>query len=114
VFGKEDRMSEFESIWNFFQRKLKPGTEIQNWTAYRGYLGDSMTIIGVQENSIEVETPKAENIQHVPKEDLKNVWGVWSDYKIQKVKRYELRNMTRFSKYIISIFRWYEEENKNG
>jgi len=105
-------MSEFESIWNLVQRKLKPGTEIPNWTAYRGYLGDKMTVIGVQENSIEVETPKARNVLHVTKGDFEKVWAVWSDYKIQKVKRYELRNMTRFSKYVISILKWYEEEVK--
>ena len=105
-------MSEFESIWNLLQRKLKSGTEISNWTAYRGFLGDTMKIIDIKENSIEVETPKAENIQHVPKEDFEKVWDVWRDYKIQKIKRYELRDMTRFSKYIISILKWYEEEVK--
>jgi len=112
VFDEEVGMSEFDNIWDVLQRRLKPGTEIQNWTAYRGYLDDSMTINDIQENSIEVETPKAKNIQHVPKEDFKNVWSVWSDYKIQKVKRYELRDMTRFSKYVISILKWYEEEVK--
>jgi hypothetical protein len=105
-------MSEFENLWNFLQRKLKPGIEIPNWTAYGGYLGDSMTITDIHHNSIEVKAPKARNVQHVPKKDFENVWRIWSDYKIQKVKRYELRDMTRFSKYVISILKWYEEEVK--
>ena len=106
-------MSEFEYIWNFLQTNMKPGTELQNWTANSGYLGDSMTIINIRQNSIEVKTPKANNLQHVPKEDFEKVWSVWNDYKTQNVKRYELRDMTRFSKYIISIFRWYEEKVRN-
>ncbi len=103
-------MVEFKNIWNYLQRKLKPGTKIPNWSAYRGYLGDSMTITKVGETSIEIDAPKAKNLQHVSKEDFVKVWSVWKDYKTQKVKRYELRNMTRFSKYVISILKWYEEE----
>lgn len=77
-------------------------------TAFRGYLGDSMAVVGVRENYIEVDAPNATAIQVVPKDDFEKVWEVWADYKRQKVKRYELRDMTRFSKYIISILHWYE------
>ena len=110
--SEEVGMSKFEYTWSFLQKILKPGTEILNWTAYGGYLGDCMTITNISQNTIEVKTPKAKNLQHVPKEDFEKIWVVWLDYKIQKVKRYELRDMTRFSKYVISILKWYEEEVK--
>ena len=101
-------MSEFRAVWQGMQTVLKPGTEIKNWTAFHSYLGDTMTVVDVREKSISVDTPKAKDIQVVPKEDFERVWEVWSDYKAQKVKRYELRDMTFYSKYIISILHWYE------
>lgn len=104
-------MASFETVWKYIQVNLKPGSEIKNWTAFKGFLGDSMTIGGIRGNYIEVEAPKAENILNVSKKDFESVWEVWSDYKSQKVKRMELTPITRFSKYIISIFHWYEQED---
>ena len=105
-------MDKFENIWNFLQRRMKSGTVVSNWTAYNGYLGDNMTVVNISNNAIEVKAPKAKNIQNVPKKDFQKVWAIWSDYKNGKIKRHELRDITRFSKCIISIFRWYEEEVK--
>jgi hypothetical protein len=96
-------MTSFETVWGYFQVNLKPGTDVKNWTAFKGYLGDSMTFGGIRGNFIGVEAPKAENILSVPREDFEKVWDVWSEYKVQKVRRYELLDMTRYSKYIISI-----------
>lgn len=104
-------MNSFESVWAFFQAHLIPGTKVKNWTAFRGYLGDTMTIVRVNQQAIKVDAPKAKTIQIVPIEDFEYVWDVWSDYKVKKVKRYELRDMTRFSKYIISILHWYESDS---
>jgi hypothetical protein len=101
-------MNSFDTVWSYLQRNLKVGTVIKNWTAFQGYLGDTMKVVGVRQNHIEVKAPKANHLQDVPKEDFEKVWEVWAKYKIQKVRRYELRDMTRFSKYIISILHWYE------
>lgn len=54
-------MTSFETVWGYFQVNLRPGTEVKNWTAFKGYLGDSMTIVSIRSNYIEVEVPKAEN-----------------------------------------------------
>lgn len=70
-----------------------------------------MTIVKIRENYIEVEPPRAMNVQVVSKKDFESVWEVWTDYKTQKVKREELKPMTRYSKYIISIYNWYETHN---
>jgi len=105
-----EKKMDFESVWSTLQEKLKADTKIKNWTAYRGYLGDSMKIISVRTDCIELDAPGAINTQRIPKVDFMRVWDVWADYKSQKVKRYELRDMTRYSKYIISILHWYEDD----
>lgn len=110
TISKEGILCTFENVWSFLQRKLKSGAVVQNWTADKGYLGDDMTVINVSRNSVTVKAPKAQNLQNVPKEDFGKVWKVWAGYKNQNIRRYELRDMTRFSKYIISILHWYEEE----
>jgi hypothetical protein len=102
-------MNTFEMIWPDLVRQLKLGMSIDNWTAYRGYLGNTMKIAGVNDRYIEVEAPNAKTIQHVPKEDFRKVWKVWADYKAENFPRSEMREFTFFSKYIISILHWYEE-----
>lgn len=102
-------MSGFEPVWASLIANLKPGTTIKNWTILKGDLGDQMTIVSIRQNYVEVDTPRATNNQVVPKSDFERVWEVWPDYKAQKLRRYEIRDMTRFSKYIISIFHWLEE-----
>lgn len=103
-------MAEFSPIWNDLITRLKPGMEIRNWTVLKGYLGDTMTIEDVRRSSISVDAPGAEYIQEVPREDFESVWKLWQGYKDEKVRRIELRDITRYSKYIISILHWYESE----
>lgn len=101
-------MISFETVWSDLLAKLTKGTTVRNWTAFRGYLGDTMVIGRIGIDYIEVIPPKAENSQFVPKGDFQKVWKVWTDYKAQKVQRQEVREMTRHSKYIISILHWLE------
>lgn len=100
----------FGIVWSQLQGNLKAGQTIKNWTALRGYLGDTMKITGVRGGYIEVDAPNASTTQVISKEDFEKVWEVWSDYKSGKSPRYQLRDITRFSKYIISILHWYEQE----
>jgi len=83
-------MQTFDDVWFTLQKNLTTCTGIKNWTAFRGYLGDLITIAGIRENHIEVDAPNASTIQVIPKGDFEKVWQVWIDYKIQKVKRFEL------------------------
>ena len=102
-------MDTFDTVRSSQLENLKEGTTIKNWTAFHGYLGDTMTVASVRENYIEVAPPKAENSQLVPKGDFQKVYEVWTEYKAQKVQRKEVREMTRYSKYIISILHWLED-----
>lgn len=102
-------MKTFELLWPDLVSHLKPGSIIDNWTAFRGDLGDKMTVVGIRDGYIEIEAPKAKSIQRVTKDDFEKVWEIWSDYKSQKIPRHEIRDMTLYSKYIISILHWYEQ-----
>lgn len=103
-------MTTFESVWSRLQNNLKPGQAIKNWTSSGGYLGDTMKIVGVRSGYIEVDPPNAACTQMVPKKDFKKVWEVWSEYKSGKLPRSAIGEKIRFTKYIISILHYYEQE----
>jgi len=103
-------MDEFGIVWKNLQTSLKQGAEIKNWNTYNGYLGDNLTIDYVDPNYISVDPPRVWDTRVIPKEDFEQVWNVWEDYKALRLKRNDLRDLTNLSKYIISIFHWYEKE----
>lgn len=99
----------FEETWTLIRRKCYSGLQIPNWTQARGNLGDTMVINAVSDTAISFDAPRAKNIQHAPRKDFETLWNIWPDYLSGKVKRYEIRDLTRFSKYIISTLHWLEE-----
>lgn len=103
----------FEHVWGFIQNHLKKGDEIRVWSAFHGDLGWKITIDYLDNQVIVVISPNAKSTQRIPSEDFKRVWVVWADYKRLVVRRYELRDITRFSTYIISILHWYDQEVLN-
>lgn len=84
---------------------LQNGEEIRNWTAFNGYLGDSFHIAAVKPTYVAIETPKAQNIQNIPSREFQLIDQLWDDYVSGCVPRHKIRDLTRFSKYIISILR---------
>lgn len=105
-------MDEFDTVWNNLQTSLKPGAKIKNWNTYHGYLGDNLTIKEVDPNYISVDPPRVLDTQVVPKEGFEQIWEVWQDYRALGLKRSDIPDMTNYSKYIISIFRWHETEQQ--
>lgn len=100
----------FEKLWQRLQTHCRPGTSIPNWTAHKGYLGDVMTVVAIDQGHIVFAAPNAKNLQQVPKEDFGEVWKIWPGYKSGLVERQTIRNMTRYSKFILSTLRWVEEK----
>jgi hypothetical protein len=98
----------FAATWNALQAQLAAGTTIPNWTAARGPLGDSFIVTRVGARHVEVSAPGAQTIQTVPERDFQLVYSVWQPYCQGRVSRAEIRDMTRFSKYVISILHWLE------
>jgi hypothetical protein len=58
----------------------------------------------------EVDAPDAANEHVVSKRDFEVVLKFWKAYKDNQVQRQEIREMTRYSKYVISILHWLESE----
>lgn len=98
-----DPHEDFEALWHRLRREISVGDTIRNWTRDSGYLGDEFTIYAVEAGFIKVDSPEATNIQHIPREDFENVYRHWCGYHAGCVLRSQIRDMTRFSKYIISI-----------
>jgi len=82
-------MTAFDTVWSYLHVHFKEGSTIRNWTTFGGYLGDSMKVIAVGDNFIEVDAPNAKNIQFVPKMILKECGG---SGQIIKLKNYDGMN----------------------
>jgi hypothetical protein len=89
---------------------LSAMTKIPNWTVDSGLLGNSFCIVSVSLDGVIVEVPNAKNYQRIPMKDFAAVYDLWNGYMEGVVKRNEIRNITRYSKYIISINHWLETE----
>lgn len=100
----------FSAVWKQIQNDLTPGLMISNWTAKNGYLGDSFTISAITPVWIEVHSPGAENPQFIPIRHFEAVEAMWKGYCLGSVQRQEIRDLTRFSKYIISILHYVSSE----
>jgi hypothetical protein len=90
-------------IWRTVTESVAPGDTIRNWTAAKGYLGDDFVVKSISSGHIVIEAPGAENEQRVAKKDFDLVYGVWGGYCSGAVQRQQLRDATRFSKYVVSI-----------
>jgi len=100
----------FPQTWTAIQNNITPGLVVPNWTKDRKYLGDSFEIGTMLYSQVDVISPNATNIQCVPKNDFEIVYLCWPLYMSGAVKRSAIRDDTRYSKYIISIFHWLENQ----
>ena len=103
-------MDQFDLIWDELVSALRPGTEIKHWNPYNGYLGEGLTIISCDPESISIDPPRVWDTQVIPKIDFEQVWDVWGDYLSLRLERRKIHALTGHSKFIISILHWYETE----
>lgn len=99
-----DPGQDFEALWYQIQQDVGGGDTIRNWTRDSGYIGDEFVIRTVEAGIIEVDPPGAANLQRIPREDFAKVYRHWEGYNTGHIPRQQVRDITRFSKYIISIF----------
>lgn len=93
----------FEALWHQIQRTTIVSHAIKNWTKDKGYFGGDLIIHRVDSQFVEFDSPNAKNYQRVYKNEFATVYEVWDDYIAGRVKRHQIRDVTRFSKYIISL-----------
>ena len=102
----------FPDTWRALQSNLSAGTIIPNWTAKHGLIGVQFTAAAVTSRLIVANAPGARKPQRVPITHFELVYDLWNGYCQGTVQRCRIRNSTRFSKYVISIFHWLE--NRSG
>ena len=101
--GMRRNEQRFEGAWARIQRTITPGDTIRNWSRHSGYRGNDFTIHGIGARFVEIDSPGAENIQHIPRTDFARVHEHWDAYNAGVFARSRLRDTTRFSTYVISI-----------
>jgi hypothetical protein len=98
----------FYDFWIDMQARLDAGMTVKNWTSRKGYLGDEFKIFSVSEDFVEVDSPNAQSVLRVRKSDFEVMYENWDAYCAGRLQRQELRNLTRFSKYTMSIIKYLE------
>ncbi len=98
----------FKKFWATLRANLRPGDTIRNWTAAKGYLGDSFTIARVSDKAVHIDASNAATTQHVPRNDFELMHSLWKEYCSGQAQRQDIRDQTRFSKYTISIIKHLE------
>jgi hypothetical protein len=93
----------FEQVWDTLCRELASPKKIRNWTVYWGHIGRGDFTAQAEDDTHIVCTLISGSKVEVPQDDFEVVYQVWSQYLSRKTPRYMVRDMTRHSKYIISI-----------
>lgn len=99
-----------DAVWSGLQSRLHPGVVIPNWTRDNGLIGDDFTVVEIRPSYVAVASPGAKGIQRIRAGEFEKVAPVWDQYVSGGLPRHEVRDMTRFSKYVISILRWANTE----
>jgi hypothetical protein len=99
----------FEGVWAQFRIRLKPGTVVKYWGAHTGYTGAEFKVDGFGTSSVTV-IPGAGRARSISREDFRRIYAQWSAYKVGKIGRAELGEITRSqnTSYILSLFHWLE------
>ena len=90
-------------VWNKIRECLQNKDIVKYWSRSGRTIRDSFIIKEVGPNYVIVIAEGTGTPQLIPKRDFLKVYEVWEGYLRGRVKRYQLRDMTRFSSYIISI-----------
>ena len=100
----------WNEFWGRVINELKDEQLIRNWTVRSGYLGRA-DFIAIYRGGDYIEC-RASNDGHpkkVPKRDLKIMYDHWKNYIEKRIGRKQLRDISRFTKYTISIIHQYEK-----
>lgn len=104
-----------KDIWKIITENLKPDMSIKNWTIDNGYFGDNITIQTVDNDYVQIRisnsTTEPTTFVRVPKEDFKYVYTNWNAYITGTIKRNELRDNCRTTRYVIDILKYLDELN---
>jgi hypothetical protein len=100
----------FDAVWSELVARLRPGLVIPNWTQDKGHFGEDFRVVMAEPGGVVVAPPGAKHPQTIGKAEFERVFGLWPGYLTGAIRRMDLRDVTRYSKYVISLFRWLEGE----
>jgi len=101
---------DFEDFWNYLKRELREWRTVNYWSVAGRFRKNIFEALA--EDDYVLVYPEDCSLQRIPKEDFRIVYDVWEQYLTREVKRYEIRDKTRFSSYIISIIHYLLKEGK--
>ena len=93
----------FNGVWTRVQRTITLGDTIRNWSRHSGYRGNDFSIHAITDRFIEIDSPGASNIQHIPPKDFALVHERWEAYSAGIFARSRFTDIARFSTYVIGI-----------
>ena len=99
----------FQHAWGELIARLATSQEIPNWSRDSGLLGEPFRAVAASK-AVVIDAPGARGLQTVGMDEFREVFDLWPGYLAGAVPRRQVRDTTRFSKYIISLFHWLEEE----
>jgi hypothetical protein len=101
--------SRFETFWSKLAGSISGKQIIRNWTVDRGFTGEDFTAGPVGVDCVIVYPPSAQNRLTVPKSDFRVMFDNWRSYRMKEISRGKLAELSRFTKYTISILHQYED-----
>jgi hypothetical protein len=98
----------FEGTWADFRNRLKPDLMVNMWSA-NGYTGKKFKVDGFDPVAITV-IPEGKAPRSISREDFRRVYQQWPAYKVGKINRTDLGQITRSqnTSYILSLLHWLE------
>jgi hypothetical protein len=98
-----------EDMWTLLKARISPRSEIQFWSATKGYLGERFAVMTVDSGSISVVATGAERTEKIADRDFVAVLRVWNDYVDKKIEQSEIEAITRHADYVVGILHSLEQ-----
>jgi hypothetical protein len=98
-------------MWTELKKRLAPDSQVQTWTADKGYGEDKFIVVGTKGAFVQVVSPGDEKAQKIPDQDFAAVLGLWNDYVDGKLPLAKVRERTKFAAHVVSILHALESQH---
>ncbi len=92
-----------EEVWNELKKRIAPDTQVQTWTADKGYGEDKFIVVAVKGGFVHVVSAGDEQTQKIPDQDFAKVLGLWDAYADGKLPLAKVREVTNHAAHVVSI-----------
>jgi len=92
-----------EEMWNELKKRITPDSQVQTWTADKGYGEDKFIVVTLKGGFVHVVSAGEENVQKIPDTDFVKALGLWNDYVDGKLPLAKVQQQTKFATHVVSI-----------